>query len=139
MLYLYSLLNLSSVIRSKDLRQNTIASSNDRPSTYASALMNHTRLAETRQAYLEEQPVRQPSKMLQVTVLTQVHMHVAHARRVVLARNLVDHVPVKPSVVPSVWLLHSEETPARNPCESLSSNGTMRVSSFMLGRHFAVI
>lgn len=33
---------------------------------------------------------------------------------------------------------HSDETPARNPCERLSKMGTIRVSSSSLGNAFAV-
>jgi hypothetical protein len=90
MLYLYSLLNLSSVSWLKPRRQYTSASSNGKPR----ALNLHVsrRSLVNLPTYLQEQPKLQPGKVLQMMVPLQPVPKIVLASREMLDRQSIHHV-----------------------------------------------
>src|ERR1700760_1075556 len=88
MLYLCSLLNLSSVIVVNAFLQNTMASSIVRPKTCKTI---NGCFNTSRKLYLQEQSVVKSAKMFEMTVFPEILVQCPHAQREVLPSQIVYH------------------------------------------------
>ncbi len=137
MLYLYSLLNLSSCMELKDFRQNASASSIDSPRIWISCQVTGLRNLAVAITFRNRPYCRRPKCLRCLSRLRHMCRLRMQAGKCLYAISSIMSALSAPSG-PSVAPLHSEDTPAWKPLERLSRIGTRRVSSSNLGRAFAV-
>ena len=138
-LYLYSLLNLSSVILLKDFRQNATASSIDNPSTcrVQTSAYNYHRVRLGHITFKNKPYCSRPECFRSRSLLStpcKLRMHIGKFFRASSSTISAVIASSPPTGVP----FHSEGTPTRKPCERLDKMGTRRESSSRRGRALAV-
>jgi len=137
MLYLYSLLNLSSVALLKDLRQNTSASSIGKPRTWVIYVNPDLTTVGSSHA-LRKRPYSNRLKCGRCFRLRNSSCwYRIHNGKCLRAISSIISAVTPPAVV-AVEEPQSKFAPDKKPWDKLFSNGTIRVSSSSRGKAFAV-
>jgi len=135
MLYLYSLLNLSSVMLLNDFLQNAIASSIERPKTCK--WMNDAIKRASHCRTLRKSPYCNLPKCFKWRSLTKHSCKFRiHIGKCFLARSSIMSARISSPVAEG--FAHSDGTPVRNPWDRLFNIGINLVSSSMRGSILAV-
>lgn len=132
MLYLYSLLNLSSVMRLNDFLQKATASSIERPKTYSRCWPDITAIVRNILT-LRNKPYCKRPKCFKWLSLCRASCNVRmHIGKCFFASPSTMSALISSVLVPTP-VAHSEEIPAKKPFDRFSRMGIIRVSSSKRG------